>query len=289
MDSIGKTAQSVGQLAPVVHPVAQRAVVQIPVAEPAVIQHKQVDACVLGAGSQLQQLLLVKVEIGGFPVVDQQRTGGMGKCAPGDVTAAQMMEFPAHAVQAVGGVAQVGFRGLEILTGLQLPAELEGLNADLNPCHVVAVHEHIGQKAAAVAQGQSIDLARILGSPGLEQRHKGTGLMAAGASNRFHALIAGRQRTGIDLPLPQPCAAQGHQLVVGVFKIHAGAQGFFQHHGGWAAVHYPQVPGNHVHIRVYRIAQLHLNAAVLVPQTQHQRFGVIAPGRGKALQRRLSL
>ena len=199
------------------------------------------------------------------------------------------MELPAHAVQAVGRIAQIGLRGLEAVAGFQFPAELEGLNTDLRPGHIIAVHEHIGPKAAAVAQGQGIDLAFILRDGGFPQCHKGAGLVAAGASNGFDSLMARNQRAGNHLPLPRPRAAQGCQLGMGIFKIHTGAQGSFQHNGLFPVVHHPHVSCDHVDIGVHAVAQFHRNAAVLVPKAQHQCFGFFPAGGRQSFQGRLAL
>ena len=58
-------------------PVAKAAVVVVPLAEPSVIQHQHFNAQLRRLPGDVENLVPVEVEIGGFPVVDEHRTGGV--------------------------------------------------------------------------------------------------------------------------------------------------------------------------------------------------------------------
>ena len=84
--------QPAWQLGGVHFPVAQAGLVAAAVPEPAVVQHKKLNAQRPGFGRQRQQLLLVEVKIGGFPVVDQDRPDRIAPDAPGQPAAVQGVE-----------------------------------------------------------------------------------------------------------------------------------------------------------------------------------------------------
>ena len=74
-------------------------------AEPAVIQNKQINSCLFGTAGKRKQLLFAEIKIGGFPVVDENRTGrkSMGSCD--NMVLNKMMEAAAHSIQPGAGIA----------------------------------------------------------------------------------------------------------------------------------------------------------------------------------------
>ena len=66
----GYSRHSLRQLFPVGIPVSQGGPAVIPSAEPAVIQYKKFHSHIFGGSGKLKDFFFVKVEIGGFPVID---------------------------------------------------------------------------------------------------------------------------------------------------------------------------------------------------------------------------
>ena len=197
------------------------------------------------------------------------------------------VEAPAHAADAPVGIHQRGLGSLEDLAGQQQPAEIVVADA-----HQQAGRPELGdlgvrQEAAAVDQGRTDGLPRLLGGFGAGQGHKRRGLGAAGAPAAGYALVARRQRPSADDPLPAPGPRQCDQLPAVVRQVQAQAQGAGELQRRAAPVDDPGAAGHGGTVVVYGVIQRHHKAGIPVPQGDAQRGAPLAPGSGQALQRGL--
>ena len=71
VDLVAQMAQSLREFMRVVKPIAQRGIVAFAMPKPAVIQNKQFDARIFCTAGEGEQLFLGEIEVGCFPVVDQ--------------------------------------------------------------------------------------------------------------------------------------------------------------------------------------------------------------------------
>ena len=120
--------------------------------EPAIIQHKQLHACLLCLGSNPDQLVLIKIKIGGFPIVNQNRANPVTPCPPGQTAAVQAVKGLAHAVHPLAGINHHRLRCLERLPRLQLPAKALRMNAQHDAGCIEGINLHLCQEIAAVHQ-----------------------------------------------------------------------------------------------------------------------------------------
>ena len=289
MDLLAQARQAAGQLVQVVEPVAQRGVIVVAVAEPAVVQHEQVDAHILRAASEGEQLFLIELEIGGLPVVHEQRALRVRVAAVRDVPVDERVELTAHAAQTVGGIDEVGLGCLERRSGVQRPAEIEGLDADLRAGHELLIDVHARGEAAGVAQCKAVDVAVRLVRVRGEQRHERAGLHAGGAAHGRCALIAGDERTHIRRALSSPCAAERQQREIGLFEVHACAERPVDLHALRAAVDDAHAPRDDVDVLVEGVGQLDGDAARRVAQGDRQRLCALAARAGQPFELGLAL
>ncbi len=77
-------------------PVPQGALVNIPVSKPAVVHDQHLNAPLLRLPGNRQQLLRIKIKIGGFPVVDENRPFPVKIRAADQMSPVQVMENTAH-------------------------------------------------------------------------------------------------------------------------------------------------------------------------------------------------
>ena len=227
-----QTGDAVCQTFRVCYPVAQTGKVIAACAEPAVIQNKQLHTVIFGGFRDFHQLVLVKIEVSSFPVVNQDRAGAVTPVAPCQTLLIQLVEGLAHAIETFGGIDHDGLRGLEVFSRLQLPVELEGIDAHGNTGGIPAVHLYLRKEIAGVYQAEADGLAgKFRGFRALED-DKGVVVVGGGAAGGFHTLDACLQAAGFYMPLPCPCAGEMHEFIVGIRQVKVQA-----HSGGQVQIH----------------------------------------------------
>src|SRR5690606_31339781 len=82
-------------------PVAKRTVVVVALPEPAVVHDQHLDTQGRRLPGNSQQLFGIEVEIGGLPVIDQDRPLFVPVRAPDKVAAVEVMESPRHTTYAL--------------------------------------------------------------------------------------------------------------------------------------------------------------------------------------------
>ena len=99
-------------------PVAEAGGIVVPLAEPSVVQHQHIHAQFLRFPGKVQQAFRVKIKIGRFPAVEQDRFPCLPPPRMNDFLPDNPVIVPAQAVQAVPAVGEDRFRGLEAFSRL---------------------------------------------------------------------------------------------------------------------------------------------------------------------------
>ena len=217
-------------------PVAQGPLVVVAVAKPAVVHHQHVDAQLFGALGELHQLVVVKVEVGGLPAVDEQGALLFGPLAAAQVVQVEVVEGAAHAAQAGVGVDQHSLGRLEALAGLQAPAEVRGVDAQQRPGAALGVHFNVNGEVAAVDQVHAPGLALLLGGGVAAQGHKGVVVGARHAPLGLDALQAVLQGVAHGGVLLVPLAVDVDHVQIHGGQLQAGAERPLQGEGRAAGV-----------------------------------------------------
>ena len=278
--------QPAGQLFLVDNPVAQAAVVVIPLAKPAVIHDKKFDAQGGGGFGEVHQLVGVKIEVGGFPVVDEHRAARSRAGVLNQVLPDGPVVLPAHLAQAAGRTDKRTLGGSEALAGLQGPAELVGIDSHNQPGIVILTGLHLGLEIAAVQQQGSIAQAIVLVGAVIAEDDKGVVLVAGGAPDAAHPLGSGAQGSPVGGALHQVAAVEGDQIHVSPEKIETQGDALAQKDSLFSAVDHPDGPGNQVILLKNAVIQLHQNLSGGILQEKNQRLSaaVRSPEGGQALQ-----
>ena len=100
MHPVRELPHAASELAFIDHPVAQTRTVIIPFAEPSIVQYQHFHAHLPGSTGKIQDLLRVKIKIGCFPAVDQNRPG-LPPVGGNHLLAENIMILTAQAVQAL--------------------------------------------------------------------------------------------------------------------------------------------------------------------------------------------
>ena len=161
--------QTIRQFASIRCPVAKGRPVVVTMAKPAVVQHKKLNAHIGGCLCNLQQLFLIKVEVGSFPVIQQNGTRCLGILSTNQMVGANAMELTAHAVQAIVRVNEHCFRGAEDIPSGKLPGETILVQPQANPSLAETIHFHPCIEVAAVDEGCGIDFALSFRCAGCQQ------------------------------------------------------------------------------------------------------------------------
>ena len=154
------------QLAPVDDPVAERRVVVVATAEPAVVEDEQLDAQGLGSPRDAHDPVVVEVEVGRLPVVEDDGARAVAPRAARQPLAVQAVERLAEGAQAVArpGDHRLGRR--ERRAGLEPPREGLGVDADPEPGRPERVDLGLGEEVAGVDEAHRERLAGVLGRRG---------------------------------------------------------------------------------------------------------------------------
>ena len=270
LHGINELFQPVGELALVHVPVAQAVLDAVPLAEPAVVQHEQFGAQLLGLLGQLDLVLAVHMELGGFPGVVQHRPQPLAH----DVVQGKAVQVVAHRLKAGGRIAAQDGRGAQALPRGQLQKTVVGVDAHLDQRLPVGGLFHHAAEVAAHPQRPEEDLAGGFGGVPV-QDEVGVVVVAGGAPAVLDEDFAVVHLLGEGLLLGPPVAVHVGEIQVLIGNVELGAvqlldlQGLlhlvFQHH---AALH--QVIGG-----VELVAQVDAEGVVVVLQVEHQLLPVL--------------
>ena len=132
--------------------------------EPAVVHYKHFNACLGGFARDVKQLVCVEVEVGRFPVVDENGTADILPLATGEVVAHYVVECAAHVADTVRGEYHDYFRSLEFLAEVKVPAEIIRVDSGEHTGLFVLVHLAACNEASGVAQREAVAVTVVLGS-----------------------------------------------------------------------------------------------------------------------------
>ena len=242
VDLAAQTVDPLGQLGRVGHPVAQAACVVVAALEPAVVQHEQVATGRFGRGGQAQQFGLVKIEIAGFPAVEQDgaRRGHVRPAGGQQMPPDGAVEAPAHRPETRAAVDERGLGGNEPPAGCERPGKAERLNAHRKP-HARGRGFGLHAVVAAVHKRRAPAFAAVLAGIGRAEHDERVVRMGGDAAHAAHRLHAGAHGGAAGRALGRPGAverdkverrvraagkiqhgrrhaAQGDGLLAGVFK-----------------------------------------------------------------------
>ena len=286
VDPPGQTGDAAGEAVPVGSPVPQAREVVAPGAEPAVVQDEELHAVLVGRLGDGHQLILGEVEVGGFPVVDENGPGFVPPLAPGQTAAVELVESTAHGVHPLVGVDHHRLGGLEGLPGGQLPVEAEGINAQGDPGDIPGVHLRLGQEVAGVDEGEADDLALILVRAGAAEHDKGVVVVGGVAPGGLHGLDALLQTPDLHPAFPGPGPGEVDKLIVAVGKVQAEAHGVGEVEVQIPLIHQPGGAGQRRPVREEGVVQIQGDPQQLVPQVNGEGFGLaagLAVGGGQTL------
>ena len=213
VDFFAQAGQTVRQFCFVRYPVAQTGGIIVAALEPAVVQHKEVDVGLFGGSSQFQQLLFVKVEVAGFPAVDEHRAGRghilpLGRQQPGTDG---IVEPAAHLAQTLAGVDHGRFRCGKAFPGGQRPVEVIRVDAHHQPLARIGTLG-LDEEVAAVHQRKAPCIAVCFGGVGAAESHCRVVCVAGDAPHTADALDAAAECGALRGALSRPCAVEGDEF-----------------------------------------------------------------------------
>ena len=94
VDTLSQASNTIRQQLLIWCPISQAMIIITAGGEPAIIQDKQLYACFLGLAGNLYQLVLIKVKVGGFPVVDKDRANLVPPYPSGDTFCSPHTSIP---------------------------------------------------------------------------------------------------------------------------------------------------------------------------------------------------
>ena len=156
MDLINQNTQSTGQLLFVDEPIAQRTIIIIAFAEPAVIHDQHFDAQFFGSLRKGNQFFGIEVEVGSFPVIDQQRPLLVFPTAPYQISIVEPMEDATHFTKTMVGINHDCLRCIEHCSRLQFPGEIRGVDTHDKPSSCIEIAFRHGCEIAGVDQIEAI-------------------------------------------------------------------------------------------------------------------------------------
>ena len=291
LDALGQGGQAAGKLLLIDVPVAQSAEVVVPLPEPAVVHHHHLHAHLAGGLGNGVNLVRVKVEEGGLPVVDEDGPALVLPGAPAQVEADGPVEHAAHVPQAPGGEDHGRLRGSKGLTGLEQPGEVEGVDAQGHAGLVELGVLGGGQEVARVHQGHAPAAAGILGGILVTEDEEGVLLVAGGAPHAARGVNALGEGGPYRLTLPGIGTPQGDEVVLPHREVQAGGGHPGEPNRGGSVVAHPDGPGDEVIFLQYAVEKLHHKAAAAVPELHRETLGgdPLAVEGGQTLQGVLAL
>ena len=246
VDLFGKSAQGAAKLLCVYEPVAQSAVVVVSFPEPAVVQHQHFDAEPGRLGGDGKELVLIKVKIGGLPVVDEDRAALMLPGASAHVLPQDAVIVLRQGGKAAGGIAQNRLRRREAFSGLQAEGEPVGMDPCLYSGRASLILLGRGGEVSAVCQAEAVAVSRVLVRLRAAQNHGRVVVMAGGAahtSDMNAGPLNGKAAEGTFHGVP---AGKEDHVIVSEKDIHVHGKGLFQNDGGLSRIYHLQRPGDDV-------------------------------------------
>ena len=149
-DTARQSGDTIRKTVPIRYPVSQACLLRTPLSEPSVIQHKELYTAFFRFPGNLQYLLLIKIHIGGFPVVDEDRTRSVSPVPSGKPLLIQAVESLAQVIQALIRVGHYSLRRLERLSRLQFPIKTVRMYSHEYPRSTVGTDLRLGEEIAAV-------------------------------------------------------------------------------------------------------------------------------------------
>ena len=184
-----------GQLAAIDEPVAERGRVVVAGAEPAVVEHEQLDAEVARRRGDLDQAVGVEAEVGGLPVVDQDRPRPVTPVPARQAVAVERVERVGQAAQPVLGVGddRLG-HGEASHPGSRRQPNVDGSMPEADAGGAVRLDLDLGQEVAGVDEAEPVRLAVGFVGRRSTQREERVVLVARGAADARDGLPARDQR-----------------------------------------------------------------------------------------------
>ena len=279
VDLFGKAVDAGGQLLFVDRPIAERALIVVAFAEPAVVEHKQLRADVLGGLRDAENLLFVKVEIGRFPVVDEDRTVLVLPIAAHDVFFDERVHVLAHAVESPVGEGHDAFGRVKALVGFQQPVEFKRVDTVLDAQQTVGRYLGAGNVVAGIDKVKAVAFALQLGAVVAFDGKKRVVAVGTGARDRADGGDAGCEGMLVFIPFADPRAVEGQHRIIAALQIKLHAHQRFDMDGFFALVAEAHAARDDIAVFKHGIKQLQLGAENLVDHHDGQRLAVAVGGR----------
>ncbi|MNW53058.1 hypothetical protein D3C74_306030 [compost metagenome] len=148
--------------------------------KPSIIEYKQFNAKLAARFGNGFYAVRVKVKIGCFPVVNQDRTFLITILTSAQTCAIQLMEGSRHSAKTFFRIDHYSFRCLKSLTGLKPPREVKWIDTDRYTRHSVLLYFRFRDKIAAVNQTKAVYLPLSLVGIWRKKRQKRIQMMRAG-------------------------------------------------------------------------------------------------------------
>ena len=223
VDIFAEPADAAGQFLFVHHPIAKTRFIVIALTEPAVIQHEHFDTQTGSLAGHGEDLLAVKVEHGGFPVVQHHRPFHTPERLGNDMIIDKIVEIGSHAVDAVFREGHYRLGSNKLFTGLQLPVEAMGADAPANTHLVETIQFHGGIMVAAIKEIEAKHIALPLVGAGAQQCKRRVVPVGGSAHGGILHMDAMGYRHSVDMGLFCPTAVQGQQRMILKGNVHHGA------------------------------------------------------------------
>ena len=150
-------------------PVSESAVVAVSFSEPAVIHYHHLDAAVLRILCDAHNFIGVEIEIGRFPVVDENRAQFFFPGTADDMPPDEIVIRMRHRSESGIRIRKNGLRCIEGLAAAKLPGEEIRIDAERSTNHIVlALLCHL-QMIAGIHEKKSVHIALLLIGSRLEK------------------------------------------------------------------------------------------------------------------------
>ena len=178
MNFLRQRCQAAPDLLLIHKPVAKSAVIVIALSEPAVIQYQHLNSKLLCLSGNFQDLVIIKIKICRFPVVDQNRTARMLPRPAAHMLAKNLMVRRGQAAKSLSGIRENCLRRKEILSCFQLHGKPVRMNSHLHSGLSPLIHLCRRDKVSAVCQAEAKAFSGFLSRVPIAENHCRIVLMA---------------------------------------------------------------------------------------------------------------